>query len=790
MRPLSPVATPNLPIASAILVAVATLFALSVSTPQCCQAQQGPQWIHFDEYPDGTPATIELMEDDSSSQVTRFIVTIHGFWIEPVMGPDQRWYNRYEFPGLGMINEEGAPELPKLVLRVAVPTTAQELTLYSAVILGDRYYENVLPYPTPDHGVEDTAEEWRYDQKIYDGQQRYPLDYAPQTAPMERVLNQIPSGDLEIFPVQWNPQTRELHIIKVLDIAYDHAGPIRNMEPMTRHRMRLAGSLFDNWPAVEEEFPQNTTRYLGEYLFIYQAAYALAVRPLANQKRARGFHVTELYLEDIGSTDLEIESAMGDWIDGVPVEADAYALLIGDHAELPMYEVLDEGGVPLYTDDRYGYPGSNNLSEKIFVGRLSIDGVVDLTQQITKILEYEDTGSYMGDYSEALLVAHHQDAPGRYERNCEVIRTGFYNHPPTFLTCYGSNGGTNADIEQAIEEQVGVVCYRGHGSPDGWTHWNPLDETYSRDDLLDLDNALVTPVVWSLTCISGAMNLEDCFTEKLMMDSQSRAVAVYGATLNTAFSVNNVIGKTLFQRVYRSDIVIHSHAIMAAEEQSAMEIANRESYLYYLLGDPEMHIRRRAPADLVLMAPETVPLCGEPPCWLDAQVMDDQGQPLPEMIVSAWMPSPPGKQPPAGGVFSNLYSDVEGKVHLPADPGGEGWILLTARDDFGRVISDSVRVVTGTATPAGLAPLVLSPRPAVMTEQTTFHFGRALDSAFRMEVYDQRGRLVRRMQGERGLDRLLWDGRDTGGQKVGSGVYLVRLIAEQRRLSTKVVRVR
>jgi hypothetical protein len=36
---------------------------------------------------------------------------------------------------------------------------------------------------------------------------------------------------------------------------------------------------------------------------------------------------------------------------------------------------------------------------------------------------------------------------------------------------------------------------------------------------------------------------------------------------------------------------------------------------------------------------------------------------------------------------------------------------------------------------------------------------------------------------------VLWDGRDAQGQKVGSGVYLVRLIAEQRRLSTKVVRV-
>ena len=56
-------------------------------------------------------------------------------------------------------------------------------------------------------------------------------------------------------------------IVPVLDIAYDHEGAIQNMEGMTRHRARLASSLFHNWPVVEEEFPVNTAYYRGEYLF-------------------------------------------------------------------------------------------------------------------------------------------------------------------------------------------------------------------------------------------------------------------------------------------------------------------------------------------------------------------------------------------------------------------------------------------------------------------------------------------------------------------------------------------
>ena len=37
---------------------------------------------------------------------------------------------------------------------------------------------------------------------------------------------------------------------------------------------------------------------------------------------------------------------------------------------------------------------------------------------------------------------------------------------------------------------------------------------------------------------------------------------------------------------------------------------------------------------------------------------------------------------------------------------------------------------------------------------------------------------------------MMWDGRDEAGSAVGSGVYMVRLITEGTRLSTKVVRVR
>jgi len=793
MRPLSPVV--------ALLVSVALVTAVPCLLGDCVHAQPARTWIHLDEYPDGTPATVELFAEESSSQVTRFTLTIHGFWVEPVVGPDQRTYQRYKFPGLGVIGQEGAPDFPKLVLRIAVPTTAQEATLRSAVIGDQRVYQNILPYPMPDPGVEDGPEEWRYDQKLYDGPQRFPLEHFPATTNLETLLNQIPGADLEVYPVQWDPVSRELHIIEVVDIAYDHEGPIRNTEAMTRHRARLANRLFRNWPVVDQFFPVDTTEYVGSFLFIYPAAMADSIAALVEQKRERGFHVTEMTTESIGDDCWEFRGAIGNWHSAVEARGDAYCLLVGDHEDIPLCTVLD--GETIYTDDTYASPSSPDLHEEIFVGRLSVNDAAELATMVRKILAYENHGTFGAEYHEALLVAHLEDAPGRYQGCCEAIRTSSYSTPPSFLTCYGFEDASNSDIRHEISLEVGVVAYRGHANSSGWAHWNTWGGSYYIGELPALMNVEIPPVVWSITCSSGNIRSSDCFGEAFMLGEENRAVAFYGATAPSAYSPNNVLAQSLFDLVYDKDVTIHSHAIMLAEEQMALETWDHNAWLYLLLGDPEMTIRRRPPGDLALLAPASVPVCSDPPCWLDAQVMDDQGQPLPELIVSAWMPTPPpvvggdsgssggwNKQPPPGGVQCNRYSDEEGKVRLPAEPGGGGWILLTARDDFGRVITDSVQVIAGTATPPPHLPLMMSPRPGVMSERTTFYFGRGLETPCRLEVYDTRGRLVRRLRGERGLDRVLWDGRDGTGQPVGSGVYLVRLIAEGQRISTKVVRVR
>ncbi len=60
-----------------------------------------------------------------------------------------------------------------------------------------------------------------------------------------------------------------------------------------------------------------------------------------------------------------------------------------------------------------------------------------------------------------------------------------------------------------------------------------------------------------------------------------------------------------------------------------------------------------------------------------------------------------------------------------------------------------------------------------------------------VEVFDVRGRFVRRISGESGASRsLVWDGKDHRGGRVAAGVYLLRARVENEVLTVKTVMVR
>ena len=76
---------------------------------------------------------------------------------------------------------------------------------------------------------------------------------------------------------------------------------------------------------------------------------------------------------------------------------------------------------------------------------------------------------------------------------------------------------------------------------------------------------------------------------------------------------------------------------------------------------------------------------------------------------------------------------------------------------------------------------------------TTIAYTVPRNDFVRLDVFDVTGRLVRELVGRAqpaGHHRVIWDGRDTAGRRVGSGVYFYRLATGDATETRRMVRMR
>jgi flagellar hook capping protein FlgD/List-Bact-rpt repeat protein len=95
--------------------------------------------------------------------------------------------------------------------------------------------------------------------------------------------------------------------------------------------------------------------------------------------------------------------------------------------------------------------------------------------------------------------------------------------------------------------------------------------------------------------------------------------------------------------------------------------------------------------------------------------------------------------------------------------------------------------------PGALLPRLIGPAPNPFQDATMIRFVLPRTAVASLEVFDISGRLVRTLAtGARpaGSQAVRWDGADSGGRRVGAGVYLLRLETMGARLERRVIRLR
>ncbi len=771
-------------------------------------AQGSRQWISTDGSPPGTPAEVRFDASASNASDSFFDVFIHGFDVDTYMGPDSRLYMRLDVPWMaGAIGDPnifppGAPALPGVHFNLAIATGAQsarmEQSFFDIFTLANFGLVSPNWEPELDHPGGTPARFVR-DETIYGSQGPWPPIEGLASSPASSRLGSIMGATPEVYPFHWDPSTGNLMVYRHARYHFSHIGTPQNSTELTKDRVKLASSLFNNWAAVSAYFLPNLVLYTGDYLIITADATRDELLPLIVQKWARGFLVQVATIGTTGNTCASIRAIINAWYTLTPAWRDHYCLLVGDVDLIPLCTAPT--GVP--TDDLYGSTNGNDLDEEVYVGRLSIDSEADCTEQVARILAYEDSPQPFCCYDQVLLVAHKQDAPGKYVGAQESVRLAAYAVPPVFSTLYGHIAGVdNADVSAWINGGGGLVAYRGHGTETEWWQWDIGNQSYTNVDVGALANAPRAPVMWSFACDNSALGTEDCIAEAWMEQTGADgAVSHYGSTVPSGTDENHELDRQMFKAVYDLGLTTESQAIQHAEAQMRVLAGHTwdNSWMYLLLGDPDMQIRRRNPIKWDIVEPPILPVCVAPPCYLDILVKDPLGNPIPDLLVGAYKPA--GMAPPSSGsaaavaateeVFDNRYTDANGLAHIPAEPSTPGTLDYTVGDEQGNSVHRTIRVTQSTGVPPGWAGrLAFQALPNVTRASTYLSFGMKLAAPARVTLHDVTGRTIRTLEVSAGAIGVAWDGRDDAGRSARSGVYMARLGGIGLSASTRIMMIR
>lgn len=360
----------------------------------------------------------------------------------------------------------------------------------------------------------------------------------------------------------------------------------------------------------------------ARYLILTPQEYRATLNDFALWKNSKGLNVDFAYVggtptDDVAADRDDIDSFIQDYFERHYCHG-VYVLLVGDVGVIPsgrsdnviaspdeedsdsdhVYEVYDDDKIP-----------------SCYVGRLSVDSKEELQIQLNKILSYERNPAGGSWPLKAALAANSENDdgtrfvspsfPSKYAGAVnDIANYGGYSNAPTFQVYHaGSNSAatvraTNQDVIDAIDEGVGHVLYRGHGSGSSWLGgWDANGNSFdSSNDVPALNNSAF-PIVYSISCQNGRLRNSDCIAEVWMSQENAGAVAHFGASANSYTSENHWRAKGIFRSIYEAGFTRLGPALAYAECISLLNHGGgsdwaSNTFCYNLLGCPEMTIRK------------------------------------------------------------------------------------------------------------------------------------------------------------------------------------------------------
>ena len=478
----------------------------------------------------------------NSYQKVSISFTTGALSVENVSVPEGE-FSAISLPDYGSSYVPGAPQLPQFCKLLQVPVCESVVATvvnaqyrdYDAVELGVSY----PVFPTQISAAKNgTVPPFAYDQTIYSTDAFYALPLV--SVEKAGVKRDVALANVYVSPVQYNPVTQKFRIYSRVDVEFtfvnadmaDTAALKKYSSPMFSLNQDL---VINKMQSDRSEFQGTPIKYLiiGNSMFADNEDLAEFVA----WKRRLGYLVEVAFTSDanVGTTTTSIKSFIQSKYDNATAQdpAPTFIRLLGDREQLPAFN--NQTNEDHITDLYYATLTGNDFLPDCYYGRLSATNNQQLSNQIEKILMYEQYSmpdpSYLGN---AVLIAGTDAswAPTHANGQVNYITSNYMNtsnprYTNVMAHLYNCSSQA-AQIRAEVSNGSGWTNYTAHGGNDCWA-----DPEFNVSQVYQLQNTNKYGLMIGNCCVSGHFNTPECFGEALLRAEKKGAMGYIGASNNT-----------------------------------------------------------------------------------------------------------------------------------------------------------------------------------------------------------------------------------------------------------------
>ena len=493
---------------------------------------------------------------------------------------DNEIYTNFQIKNTGFLGNIGKPQLPIISKIIAVPRTDVSIEIINTESeikkVGKIYPAQSLQTDNLEKYDFIIEESFYKEDNTYPGKVAEIVNYGK--------IRDIPFLKIELYPLNYNAKQELATIYNEITIKLTWDNVVVSVESGFENAqfLNFYKNTFLNWQEFLEntqisEKPQNTGRDPGaDYILITYDDFYNESKNLADWKHSKGYMTELVNFSDIGTTSDDIQQYIQNAYDSWNPRP-SFVCLVGDAEYIPTnyeYSAASDLWYVTVSGSDY-YPDMN-------IGRIPADTADEANVMIQKILNYEQNPPTLPEFYENFTVAAYfqddeQDGyeTRRFVRTSEEVRdfllaenytgeriyvTESYINPTHYNNDYYGNGeplpeellrptfawdGDATDVINAIERGVFILNHRDHGSTGAWG-----DPYFDIDHIGQLTNGDLLPVVFSLNCLTGSFDTEECFCEEFVRKEDGGAVAIIGATRTSYSGYNDYFCRGLYDAMW------------------------------------------------------------------------------------------------------------------------------------------------------------------------------------------------------------------------------------------------